>query len=93
MIDAAQESAAGRVQLGLINNNHYVSINKAKLDDNGDSLIAKSKQRVSEYDLNKSLIQSTAPKFDGDREADTSTIVSPPSCDNKTEDLEMTVIN
>jgi len=61
MVDAAQESPAERMRLGLINNNHYVSINKAILDENSDSFVAEPEQTVSDGESDKSSIQSAAP--------------------------------
>ena len=58
MVDAARESPAERVRLGLINNNHYVSINTVYHDENSDSFVAEPEQTLSDGDTDKCGILS-----------------------------------
>lgn len=93
LVDAAQESSAERVLLGLINNNHYVSINKVSHIPNSNYFVTESQQTVREDNSEESSVQSAASNFDADIETDTSTTVTPlPACDTKNEEFKPKVI-
>jgi hypothetical protein len=92
LIDAAQESAAERMLLGLINNNHYVSINKVSHDPASKSIDLKSQQTVTGDGSDASSMQSATPNFDADCKTDISTTVfSSTALNKKTDDSNLEV--
>ena len=95
MVDAAWESSAERVRLGLINTNHYVSINEINVDENSDSFVAEPEHTVNECGSDTSLIPPAGQAVDTECQADsadTSTTGTTPPCDNKIDDSKLKVI-